>query len=72
MPGRGDPIAIAAYMGKGDTLDRAIADFGESYARAEPQRLRRVSCCDRRAAAPGYVDPVTYDAGSGGSGVVTR
>jgi uncharacterized protein (DUF2252 family) len=28
----GDPIAIAAYIGKGDTLDLAIADFGEAYA----------------------------------------
>lgn len=34
----GDRIALAAYMGKSDTFDRAIADFAEAYAdRAERQ-----------------------------------
>jgi uncharacterized protein (DUF2252 family) len=28
----GDRIAIAAYLGKGDTFDRAIGDFSEAYA----------------------------------------
>ncbi len=28
----GDPVAIASYVGKSDTLDRAIADFSEAYA----------------------------------------
>jgi uncharacterized protein (DUF2252 family) len=28
----GDRHAIAAYLGRGDTFDRAIADFGEAYA----------------------------------------
>ena len=28
----GDPIAIAAYVGTGDVLDRAIADFAQAYA----------------------------------------
>jgi uncharacterized protein (DUF2252 family) len=28
----GDRIAIAAYLGKGDTFDRAMADFAEAYA----------------------------------------
>ena len=28
----GDPVAIAAYLGKGDGFDRAIADFSERYA----------------------------------------
>ena len=28
----GDRIAIAAYLGGGDTFDRAIADFSEAYA----------------------------------------
>jgi len=28
----GDRIAIAAYLGKGDTFDRAIASFAETYA----------------------------------------
>ena len=28
----GDRIAIAAYLGKGDAFDRAIADFAAAYA----------------------------------------
>jgi uncharacterized protein (DUF2252 family) len=28
----GDPVAIAAYLGRGDTFDRAITDFTERYA----------------------------------------
>ena len=28
----GDSVAIASYMGAGDSLDRAMADFGETYA----------------------------------------
>ena len=28
----GDPIAIAAYLGKGDAFDHAIADFAVRYA----------------------------------------
>jgi uncharacterized protein (DUF2252 family) len=28
----GDPIAIAAYLGKGDEFDKAILDFSERYA----------------------------------------
>jgi uncharacterized protein (DUF2252 family) len=28
----GDPIAIAAYAGSGDSLDRALAEFAEAYA----------------------------------------
>ena len=28
----GDRIAIAAYLGGGDTFDRAMADFAEAYA----------------------------------------
>ncbi|HEU4973592.1 MAG TPA: DUF2252 domain-containing protein [Baekduia sp.] len=28
----GDPIAIAAYLGRGDAFDRAIAHFAEAYA----------------------------------------
>jgi uncharacterized protein (DUF2252 family) len=28
----GDPVAIAAYLGNGDTFDRAVADFAETYA----------------------------------------
>jgi uncharacterized protein (DUF2252 family) len=28
----GDPIAITAYLGKGDAFDRAVTDFSERYA----------------------------------------
>jgi hypothetical protein len=28
----GDPIAIAAYLGKGDQFDRSITDFAKRYA----------------------------------------
>jgi uncharacterized protein (DUF2252 family) len=28
----GDPIAIAAYLGRGDSFDRALAEFAERYA----------------------------------------
>jgi hypothetical protein len=28
----GEPAAIAAYAGRSDTLDRALADFAEAYA----------------------------------------
>jgi sugar/nucleoside kinase (ribokinase family) len=28
----GDSVAISAYLGRGDTFDRAIAEFAERYA----------------------------------------
>ena len=28
----GDSFAIASYLGHGDTFDRALADFAETYA----------------------------------------
>jgi hypothetical protein len=28
----GDPIAIAAYLGKGDEFDQSVTDFSERYA----------------------------------------
>jgi predicted alpha/beta hydrolase len=28
----GDRVAIGSYLGKGDSFDRAIADFSASYA----------------------------------------
>jgi Uncharacterized protein conserved in bacteria (DUF2252) len=30
--GGGDRVAIAAYLGRSDAFDRAIAEFAESYA----------------------------------------
>jgi predicted alpha/beta hydrolase len=28
----GDPVAIAGYLGKGDTFDKALVAFSEQYA----------------------------------------
>ena len=28
----GDPVAIASYLGSGDSFDRALATFAEAYA----------------------------------------
>ncbi|MFE0320729.1 DUF2252 family protein, partial [Streptomyces albogriseolus] len=28
----GDPVAIAAYLGRGDRFDRALASFAQDYA----------------------------------------
>jgi NAD(P)H-dependent flavin oxidoreductase YrpB (nitropropane dioxygenase family) len=33
----GDPIAIAAYLGKNETFDRAIAEFSVAYANQNEQ-----------------------------------
>jgi uncharacterized protein (DUF2252 family) len=56
----GDPIAIAAYMGKGDSLDKAITEFAEAYAeqnQSDYQRFRGAIDDGRLE----YVDPATYD-----------
>jgi uncharacterized protein (DUF2252 family) len=46
----GDSVAISAYLGRGDTFDRAIAEFAERYAdQNEADHLRR--SCARRAGA---------------------
>ncbi|HEY5153404.1 MAG TPA: DUF2252 family protein, partial [Acidimicrobiales bacterium] len=40
----GDPVAIAGYLGKADTFDRAIAAFSAAYAltnEADHAALRR-------------------------------
>jgi uncharacterized protein (DUF2252 family) len=36
----GDPIAIAAYLGGGDSFDRALAEFAETYADQNEQDHR--------------------------------
>jgi uncharacterized protein (DUF2252 family) len=36
----GDRIAIAAYLGKGDSFDRAICDFSEAYAEQNDRDYR--------------------------------
>jgi hypothetical protein len=28
----GDPVAISAYLGKGDEFDKSVTDFSERYA----------------------------------------
>jgi uncharacterized protein (DUF2252 family) len=55
----GDPIAIAAYMGKGDTLDLAVADFGEAYAVQNRQDYDAFMTAIDDGRIPA-VDPVTF------------
>lgn len=57
----GDPVAIAAYLGKGDTLDRAITEFAEAYTEQNQRDYLqfRAAIDDGRL---DYVDPDTYDA----------
>ncbi|MFI6009209.1 DUF2252 domain-containing protein [Streptomyces sp. NPDC051243] len=47
----GDPIAIAAYLGRGDTFDRALAEFARSYADQNERDHRALA----EAAAEGRV-----------------
>ena len=70
----GDPIAIAAYLGKGDGFDRSITDFSERYADqnekdyeafAERDPLRAAGGDRRRLIRGGTaLDPVPSGAGS--------
>jgi uncharacterized protein (DUF2252 family) len=48
----GDRLAIAAYLGKGDVFDRAIARFSERYADQNERDYERL----REAVAAGEVD----------------
>jgi uncharacterized protein (DUF2252 family) len=48
----GDRIAISAYMGKGDVLDRAIADFAASYVDQNDRDYERL----KRAADGGEIE----------------
>jgi uncharacterized protein (DUF2252 family) len=48
----GDRIAIAAYLGKGDVFDRAMAEFAESYA----DQSERDYAALRRAVEEGRVE----------------
>ena len=58
----GDPVAIAKYLGKNDTFDRAVADFAKHYARqndrdfeafADAVRTGRIEAASER---PGRID----------------
>jgi uncharacterized protein (DUF2252 family) len=48
----GDAVAIASYLGKGDTFDRAIADFSELYADQNERDYKAL----KDAAAAGRVE----------------
>ena len=52
----GDRVAIAAYLGKSDTFDRALVDFAASYA----DQNERDHAALRQAVADRRVD-ATYD-----------
>ena len=49
----GDPVAIAAYLGKKDRFDQSIADFSERYADQNEQGLPGVLRGRRLGSAPG-------------------
>jgi uncharacterized protein (DUF2252 family) len=51
----GDRVAIAAYLGAGNTFDRAVADFAASYADLNERDHRELA----RAVADGTVAAVT-------------
>ncbi|MFL5832961.1 MAG: DUF2252 domain-containing protein [Solirubrobacterales bacterium] len=48
----GDRVAIAAYLGRGDVFDQALAAFGEAYADQNEQDFERVT----EAAASGEIE----------------
>ena len=48
----GDAIAIASYLGKGQSFDRALASFAETYAR--PERARLPGSARGRSLRPGH------------------
>ncbi len=53
----GDRIAIASYIGKGDALDRAMADFATAYADQNEKdyaAMQAAVASGRLAAEPGY------------------
>jgi uncharacterized protein (DUF2252 family) len=56
----GDPIAIAAYMGKSTSLDRAITDFAEAYSAQNLSDYRRFHAAIDEGRLE-HVDPATYD-----------
>jgi Uncharacterized protein conserved in bacteria (DUF2252) len=52
----GDRIAVAAYLGRGDTFDRAMASFAEAYAdqnECDYNALREAASSGRVAADTG-------------------
>ena len=51
----GDAVAIASYLGAGDTFDRALASFAEAYADQNERDYRAL----REAVASGRVSAET-------------
>ena len=51
----GDPIAIASYLGRGETFDRALAEFAEAYADQNERDYRAL----QEAVASGRVTAAT-------------
>ncbi len=56
----GDAVAIASYLGAGDTFDRALGDVRRGLRRPERTRLRRVHGRDRVRQARGRDGPLSY------------
>jgi NAD(P)H-dependent flavin oxidoreductase YrpB (nitropropane dioxygenase family) len=46
----GDRIAIAAYLGKSDTFDKAIAEFAETYADQNESDYQTLLAAERSGA----------------------
>ena len=56
-PAPGDAVAIAAYLGSGDSFDRALADFAEAYAdqnERDYDALRHAVTSERLVAETGF------------------
>lgn len=53
----GDPVAIAAYLGKGHVFDRALAAFATAYADRNERDFERL----REAVRTGRLDPRTAE-----------
>ena len=43
----GDRIAIAAYLGRGDRFDQALADFAEAYADQNERDFHALEAAER-------------------------
>jgi len=51
----GDPVAIASYLGAGESFDRALAEFAEAYADQNERDYRAL----QEAVASGRVTAAT-------------
>ncbi|MET9968606.1 DUF2252 domain-containing protein [Streptomyces sp. NPDC006356] len=55
----GDPIAIAAYLGRGDTFDRALVRFAEAYADQNERDHRALADAVTAGRITARTDPAT-------------